>query len=223
MNTRRAAHEEQRVRPKAVISVLFVAILIAAAASSFYVNVVAPRGSSDMPGMPGMKADAGSDSASAAPAGDQTSSDANMPVADPASGPAPAMLGSLALASLSQGEDAKAQVEQLHGKSLGAGLEAAWVAHYGQPEQATLWVSRSLRQKDADALLARMRERIGEGGSPFTNPRTIQAGITVNVLDGMGQQHFYFELDKDIYWLAASPESGRAILDELLRDAQKKE
>jgi hypothetical protein len=128
--------------------------------------------------------------------------------ADPAAtaGPLPASLAGLPRTNLLTGTAARQEVEQLHGKVLGAGLDGAWVGKYGEDE-ATVWVSRSVQKVDAQQLLDRMTAKIAqsvaEGRSPFTSPvATDVAGVTVYELDGMGQRHGYFLIGSDLYWVA---------------------
>lgn len=200
------------VRPKTLITLFFVLVLLAMGVRSFYVSVLVPHREGG-PSMPEMAEPAAvGSSAPTAGSGSQSSADL---------GPVPDALAGMRLTGVTEGEQAKASVEELHGKALGAGLEAAWIGEYGQ-KQATVWVSRSLQERDADELLTRMHDRIAEGNSPFGNPRTLGVGgLTVYALDGMGQSHFYFQVNKDIYWLAISPALAPAGLDELVADAQK--
>jgi hypothetical protein len=118
----------------------------------------------------------------------------------------PPTIGGLALAAEVSGEPARAQVEQLHGKVLGAGLDQAWIGEYGDPPRATVWVTRSVRREDAEALLARMAERLGNGDSPFQliGPVSV-GGVHGYELYGMGQKHYYFLVGSDLYWLAIDP------------------
>jgi hypothetical protein len=45
-------------------------------------------------------------------------------------------------------------------------------------------------------------------------------GITVNVLTGMGQVHYYFQLDQRVVWLAVSPQLAEQSLEEIIRKLQ---
>ncbi len=129
----------------------------------------------------------------------------------------PRTIAGLSLSEYLDGEQAIIQVEQLHGKGLGAGLDEAWLATYGTGGAATLWVSRSVRLQDAEALMERMKTKIAAGTSPFTHPQTMTAqGVEVQALDGMGQKHYYFRVGRDLYWLAIEPGLGDAGLRELV-------
>jgi hypothetical protein len=130
----------------------------------------------------------------------------------------PPSVGGLALAAQVSGAQARAQVEQLHGKVLGAGLDQAWIGQYGDPPQATVWATRSVRREDAEALLARMAGQLGNGDSPFHVVGPVVKGDAHGYeLDGMGQKHYYFLVGSDLYWLAIDPRLGPSGLDELVR------
>jgi len=138
----------------------------------------------------------------------------------------PPTLGGLPLADLAKGDEARAQVEQLHGKSLGAGLEAAWTATYGSVSgsgmaDATLWISRAARAEDARTLFERMTDRISEGNSPFEGLRPMRwDDVEGYALDGMGQKHYYFLVGSDLYWIAVDPAVAEAVVAELLGNAR---
>lgn len=122
------------------------------------------------------------------------------------------------------GAEARAQIEQLHGKVFGAGLDQAWIGQYGDPPQATVWVTRSVSREDAEALLARMSDRLGNGESPFRliGPVTFK-GAQGYELDGMGQKHYYFIVGSDLYWLAIDPEFAVSGFGDLVRFAASME
>lgn len=114
--------------------------------------------------------------------------------------------------------EARAQVEQLHGKVLGAGLDQAWIGEYGDPPRATVWATRSVRREDAEALLARMAARLSNNDSPFHVVGPIVRGDAHGYeLEGMGQKHYYFQIGSDLYWLAIDPGLGSSGFDELVR------
>ncbi len=131
--------------------------------------------------------------------------------------PVPESLAGLALVDEVTGPQALTEVEHLHGKPLGAGLDSAWIARYGQQGEATLWISRSNREEDAVEMLDRMTVLIADGGTPFTGLEDIgEDAAPVYQLDGMGQRHYYFRSGTDLYWLAAPPAQAEAALQELL-------
>ena len=131
----------------------------------------------------------------------------------------PEALAGIPMAQYLEGDAARVQTEQLHGKALGAGLDEAYLAAYGEG-QATLWVTRSLEETDAIDLFDRMQTKIAESDTPFTNPQTVTvSAVPVEALDGMGQKHYYFRVGRDLYWLAIDPEPAQAGLQELVDNA----
>lgn len=212
---------ERKVRPRVVIALVFVVAIVTMGGASFYDNVLNPHASGES--MPGMVMP-GDETTSTVPAQEASSEAASAPAgSSPAasgSDVTPVSLAGLSLLQLVDGEAAKAQTEQLHGKGLGEGFDAAWIGHYGESGQGTLWVSRSGAEGAAQTLMDRMTERIREGNSPFVNLQAVEeSGVPVIALDGMGQKHYYFRAGTDLYWLAVIPERASTALGELVANA----
>ena len=199
------------MRPRYVITLGLFLIVLAMGAWSFYGNVLSPHGSGRA--MEGMVMPEDGVPNSLPPAAASGEADGNHDVL-------PASLAGIPLADIVGGDEARAMVEELHGKALGTGMDQAWVGHYGDAGQATVWVTRSANPADAAALMTRMTARIGEGNSPFRNSRPISiSGVDGYELDGMGQKHFYFLVGGDLYWLAIAPDLAQAGLNELVANA----
>ena len=128
----------------------------------------------------------------------------------------PASLAGLPLSSQTTGRAALAEIERLHGKSFP--MTDGAVARYGG-DKATLWVSSTWLPFMAARQIETMTDRIAEGRSPFT-PAGVDnvAGVTVYTLTGMGQIHYYFQLDRRVAWLAVSPQFAGQSLEELIRN-----
>ncbi len=128
----------------------------------------------------------------------------------------PTSLAGLSLSSQTTGQAALTEIERLHGKSFL--MTDGAVAHYGG-DKATLWVSSVWLPFVAARQVETMAERIAEGGSPFTPLSTDEVeGVTVYTLTGMGQMHYYFQLDRRVAWLAVSPQFAEQSLKELIRN-----
>jgi hypothetical protein len=200
------------------MTLVFVALLIGLGVFSFYGNVLGDGGGGAEPIAP----DGGAPASTVAPgetAGDSIQTQAGGLDAEQV---VPASLAGLPVTRSVDGEEAKVQTEQLHGKALGQGFDAAWIAQYGGQGEGTLWVSRSGDETDAQTLMDRMSERIQLGTSPFQNFQTSQIeGTSIVSLDGMGQKHYYFRVGRDLYWLAMVPSSGEAALGELVANARE--
>ena len=128
----------------------------------------------------------------------------------------PPSLAGMPLTAQVYGRPALAEIEQLHGK--GFALVDGAVGHYGNGT-ATVWISGTWAPFLAARQVEDMRDRIAEGRSPFelTGTREVD-GTMIYVLEGMGQMHYYFQVDKRVVWLAASPELAEQSLQELLSD-----
>lgn len=130
----------------------------------------------------------------------------------------PDSLAGLSLSEQVSGRAALAEIERLHGK--GIPLIDGAVALYGDGV-ATLWVSNTWMPFLAARQVEAMTDRIAEGRSPFTPIGTREVeGTTVYTLTGMGQMHYYFQLDRRVAWLAAAPQIAERSLVELVRGLQ---
>ncbi len=207
------------MRPGYIVSLALAVTVVALGTWSFYTNVVNPHGNGEV--MEGMVM-AGDAAASSSPAATTQSPPSAQTAEEAGGGDAvvPRALAGLPLTALESGDEALIAVEQLHGKALGTGLDAAWVAHYGDAGQATLWVSRSANPQDAQVLFVRMTDKIAEGNSPFSGSKPMSgAELEGYELDGMGQKHYYFVAGADLYWLAVAPDLAQPALAELVESA----
>lgn len=134
----------------------------------------------------------------------------------PGSGaPLPSSLAGEALRDAVYGPEAVTQIAQLHGKEIS--LVSGAVGTYGAAGRTVLWVSESASQQEAADLTATMEARIAEGRSPFTSLGIRTEGARqIYVLEGMGQQHFYFQAGPKVIWLAANPAEAEQALQETL-------
>ncbi|MBU2602775.1 MAG: hypothetical protein KKA32_11535 [Actinobacteria bacterium] len=189
-----------KMRP--LVTAIVLAIVGAMAVWSFWANVLDPHPA----GAPSAAAPSSAPPSSAPPA---------------ESSPLPPALAGLPLVAELSGEQGLASVEELHGKALGEGFDAAWVGEYESQGRATLWVSRSVREIDAEELLVRMTDRIMEGDSPFSRPVPIEMqGVPAYRLEGMGQVHYYFRSGGYLYWLGIDAPLSEAGLGELVAAAK---
>ena len=128
----------------------------------------------------------------------------------------PPGLAGMPLTAQVYGRPALAEIEQMHGK--GFLLVDGAVGHYGEGA-ATVWISGTWVPFLAARQVEDMRDRIAEGRSPFEAVGSREMdGTTIYVLVGMGQMHYYFQVDQRVVWLAASPELAEQCLQELLSD-----
>ena len=124
----------------------------------------------------------------------------------------PEIVADLPLVQFITGQEAVASIYQLHGKDFP--LKSGAVAIYGN-QNVTLWVSDAGSDSAATDLTELMNARIAEGNSPFTVLGNLELdGTTVYALDGMGQAHYYWQVGKLVFWLAADvPVAQQAIIE----------
>jgi hypothetical protein len=136
-------------------------------------------------------------------------------ISESTSAPIPDQINGLSITSEATGRAALQEFSELHGKSFPV-LSGA-KASYGPGSQITIWVAGTDSSSATRQLLESMRDKIAQGNSPFQPIAARQEGNrTVYALDGMGQKHFYFQSEKNLIWLAASPELADQALQEAL-------
>lgn len=204
------------MRAKHILTLVFVVLVLALAGWSFRANVIEPHPDGEpvaVTAEEAREADAG------VAGGDDDAGDG---AGVPGDGVLPDTLVGRGQTAFADGREAEIQVEQLHGKDLGDGVAKAWVAQYGPQGELTVWVSRSPNRGVAEELLERMTDRIAEGGSPFRNLEPMEAyEVEGYGLDGMGQRHYYYQLERDLYWIAAPGPSSDEAVAELLAYRQE--
>ncbi len=131
---------------------------------------------------------------------------------------APPQLAGLALAHAQQGAEARAAIEQIHGKSIP--MADGFVAHYGtESPMAMLYVSRARDEKVAQQQVEQMTARIRTSPGLFHHLReSVRFGLTVYSALGEGQVHYYFRRGAMVVWVAADP----TVAQPALADAVKK-
>lgn len=129
----------------------------------------------------------------------------------------PATLGGLALHHEVGGERALQAVARLH-QGGDAGVDSAWIAHYGADEpSATLYVGIAADSAAAVQLIRAMEEGITTRRTPFRySGRTTIEDRVIHQLQGQGQQHLVFAMGRKAVWLSTDPGVARAALADAL-------
>jgi len=128
--------------------------------------------------------------------------------------PFPGEIAGLHLVRGVTGEEALAEVRQLHGKEVG--LVSGWVAQY--QGRATVWVGQAESEAQAAQLLQAMTQRIGVGNPVFSGlERREVEGQEVFSVVGQGQRHYYYQRGRLVIWLAAPPGKEKEFLADALR------
>ena len=130
---------------------------------------------------------------------------------------APPSLVELRLGHTLRGDEARREVDRLHGK--GIAFRDALVAHYeGAEGIVMLYVSEAADAATAGGQVEKMTTGIRSGKGPFTHLRErTQDGATVFSSLGQGQVHYYFRRGARVVWVAADPMLARRALAELLQ------
>ncbi len=136
---------------------------------------------------------------------------------NPSVPPVPSQIAGLQRTVLDTGAQAALEIGQLHGK--GFPLTVAAVAIYQGEGNAQLWVAGAPWKWFSSRLFASMQERIASStGLPFhPQGERLVNGRRVQALEGLGQQHFYFQSGNLVIWLAVDPPLAERALDEILQ------
>jgi hypothetical protein len=112
------------------------------------------------------------------------------------------------------GPRAAEEISRLHRGTFR--LTGAAIATYGDGA-AIVWVGSAEDVAGADKLISQMTQSIARSNTPFTplGERRFR-DVTVYELTGMGQTHFFFQVDDRVYWLAVMPHRAEPGLRDLL-------
>jgi hypothetical protein len=130
----------------------------------------------------------------------------------------PATLVDLPLSRQITGQAALDDIERLHSTNIPM-VDGA-IAYYDNG-QAVLWISSTWLPSMAARQVEAMTDRIAKGRSPFTPVGTRQADeLIIYELIGLGQTHYYFQLERQVVWLAVSSHLAEQSLTELIHKLQ---
>ncbi len=126
----------------------------------------------------------------------------------------PRTVSALPRVQLIIGQKAVESIQQLHGKDFF--LEDGAVAVYGN-QNVTLWISDAGSVEAATDLSDLMKVRIAEGRSPFIEVDAFEIdGFAISELEGLGQNHYYWQVDELVIWLAADASIAEGALQEVI-------
>ena len=122
---------------------------------------------------------------------------------NPGAAALPPMLGGMPIQGAIYAAQAVDTIDQMHSKSFP--LSSGAVGVYGPFNEAVLYISGAPTEGLAKRMTVEMTERISESETPYTPTGEELIGPTrVYVLEGHGQQHFYFQAGDLLVWLAAT-------------------
>jgi hypothetical protein len=133
----------------------------------------------------------------------------------------PETLGELQLGELLSGAAAREMIDHLHAKGVTPAENE--IGFYDAPGgKATLYVSVYANEADAGAAERRMAELIRAGNPIFGEyvERSI-GGQVVHRCYGMGQEHFFFSVGTNLYWLGVDAPLAEQTLSELLKSVEQ--
>jgi hypothetical protein len=129
----------------------------------------------------------------------------------------PQSIGPLALVKLQSGEEARKEIDRLHGKPLG--YREGYIGTYaGGDGKAKLWVSEYGSLEEAAKATARMVQGMKGGKQKnFWHFQEIPIeGVPVYFVVGMGQAHYFFQKGVKVIWLAVDPPLAKQAIRDLL-------
>jgi len=113
------------------------------------------------------------------------------------------------------GPDALQMINKLHGTNIS--IVEGYIAQYQGKNQITIWVSQSASTADAQALFEIMDKKM-PASQMFTNREELQVeGKKVVKVLGMGQEHYYWVRDTQVYWIAIGGSDTLPVLQEALK------
>lgn len=128
----------------------------------------------------------------------------------------PSTLGDLRLTKTILGDEAKAIINQMHGKGV-TPTDNLIGTYQGTGGTATLYLSNYETREQSQQVLAKMVGGIKTGFTPFSNyERMIIENTEVSFSIGSGQSHYFFCSGKSLYWLTADPAVAVSTLRSLL-------
>ena len=133
--------------------------------------------------------------------------------------PLPQSIGSMRLEKVQSGEEARREIDRLHGKQISflRGYIGSYVAENGSGQ---LWVSEHSSEREATEVIEKMAHGMKQGKQQqfwhFRKTMIDQRPVYLAV--GMDQAHYFFQKGAKVIWLAVDP----SLAKEAIRDAVSK-
>ena len=122
------------------------------------------------------------------------------------------------LAKVQSGEEARREIDQLHGKKISflRGYIGTYMAENGRGQ---LWVSEHSSEREAAEAIEKMAHGMQQGQQQFWHFREMMIEQRpVYLAVGMGQAHYFFRNGAKVIWLAVDP----SLAKEAVRDTVRK-
>jgi hypothetical protein len=128
----------------------------------------------------------------------------------------PPELGGMPIQEAMYAAEAVEMIDRMHSKSFP--LSSGAVGAYGPFGEAILYISGAPTKGMAARMLVDMTDRIAENETPFTPlGEEVIDGIRVYILEGQGQQHFYYQAGELLVWLAADAWLAEQALEDCMQ------
>jgi hypothetical protein len=130
--------------------------------------------------------------------------------------PLPQAIGVLKLEKMQAGEEARREIDRLHGKQIG--LQRGYIGFYGaETGSAQVWLSEHSSDREAAEAVEKMAGSMRQGKQQnfYHFRQMVIEKRTVYFAVGMGQVHYFFQKGAKVIWLAVDP----ALAKEAIRDA----
>lgn len=129
----------------------------------------------------------------------------------------PQSIGPLTLVKSQSGEEARQEIDRLHGKQLD--FRKGYIGTYGGEDRgAKVWVSEYDSDAKASEAFGKMTRKMTLSGQKnFWHFQEIPIeGVPVYFLVGMGQAHYFFQKGIKVIWLAVDPPLAKQAIRDLL-------
>ena len=127
----------------------------------------------------------------------------------------------LRLSSEIRGKQAQEIVDAMHKKSVTPD-ENVIGTYFSTDGTAKLYVSLYDSRSVAEEQFGKMVDRIRQGGDTFSHLREIHVqDEKVYLCLGLSQAHYFFLLEKELYWWAVDLQIAQASMQELVRIVKK--
>jgi len=132
--------------------------------------------------------------------------------------PLPQSIGTLRLEKVQSGEEARQEIDRLHGKQID--FKRGYIGFYGaENSSAQLWLSEHSSEREAAEAVERMARSMTQGKQQsFWHFRQIVIEErTVYFAVGMGQAHYFFPKGSKVIWLAVDPQLAKGAIRDAVR------
>ena len=132
--------------------------------------------------------------------------------------PLPKFIGSFRLEHMKSGEEARKEIDRLHGKQLI--FRKGYIGDYKEGNRkAKLWISEYDSDAESAKEIGKMAKRMKtREGKEFWHFQVMSIeGLKVYFVLGMGQAHYFFQKKNKAIWLAVDPSPAKETIRDLIK------